>query len=66
MIKVIEINSHHLVLYNGTKEVIDKDIFRLIDWYTEQYGIDAMYDMLLAHSRKLITETKETIQCTKQ
>lgn len=66
MIKVIKVNSRHLVLYTGTQDEIDKDIFRLLDWYAEQYGIDVMYDMLLAHSRKLITEAKETNSCTKQ
>ena len=66
MIKVIHAEGQHLVLYLGTKEVIDNDISRLLDWYAEEYGIDAMYDMLLAHSRKLITEAKEKNQCTKQ
>lgn len=59
MIKVIHSEGQHLVLYLGTKEVIDKDIFRLLDWYSEEYGTYAMYDMLLAYSREKILEVKE-------
>jgi hypothetical protein len=66
MIKVVEVASQNMVLYTGSKDVIDQDIFSILDWYTSEYGIDAMYDMLLAHSHKQIIEAKESNSCTKQ
>lgn len=61
MIKVIYAEGRHLVLYLGTKDVIDEDISELLDWYAGEYGIDAMYDMLLTHSRKKITEARRAL-----
>lgn len=61
MIKSVEISGRPLVLYDGSKEIIDNDIFRILDWYIDYYGIEAMYDMLLTHSRKEIIEARRAI-----
>lgn len=65
MIKSVKISGRPLVLYEGSQEEIDYDIFRILDWYADYYGIDAMYDMLLAHSHKKIKEARRVLSAEK-